>query len=50
MVISDNGVKLLSVSGMSNTTALCHSVVILVEYSKPGLAELFGIRKNIKEF
>jgi len=50
MVINDNGVKLLSVSEMSNTTAPFHSVVILVEYSKPEFAELSGIRRNIEEF
>jgi hypothetical protein len=50
MVINDNGVKLFSVSGMSNTTAPFHSAVILVHYSKSELAELSGIRRNIKEF
>ena len=50
MVINENGVKLLSVGGMSNTTAPCHSTVILAEYSKPCFAELSGIRRNINEF
>ena len=50
MVINDNGMELLSVSGMSNKTAPYHSTVILVEYSKPWFAELSGIRRNINEF